>query len=59
MEIDDLIWTRNLGIYYLCRVTDKWRHDNNEENHIKDILNLVPVEFVEVGTIEIVSGVMR
>lgn len=56
MEIDDLIWTRNDGIYYLCRVTGKWRFENKEKNYRNDILNVVPVEFIEIGTIENIPG---
>jgi len=51
MEIDDLIWTRKDGVYFLCRVTDKWRFEDKEENYKNDILNVIPVEFLEIGTI--------
>lgn len=54
--IDDLVWTRYKGIYYLCRILGKWRFDNKDENYAADVLNVVPVEFVEVGTIENVPG---
>lgn len=56
IEIDDLIWTRDEGVYYLCRVTGKWRYDNSEESYRNDVLNVIPVEFIEVGTIENVPG---
>ncbi|WP_291637426.1 hypothetical protein [Clostridium sp.] len=56
IEKDDLIWTRHRGIYYICRVTGKWRHDNRDANYDADVLNIIDVEFVEVGTIENVPG---
>lgn len=56
LEINDLIWTRNNGIYYLCRVTGPWMYLSSETNYKHDILNALPVEFVKVGTIEMVPG---
>ncbi len=56
MEIDDLIWVRKNGIYYICRALSKWRYNNNDENCEADVVNIIDVEFVEVGTIESVPG---
>ena len=56
MELDDLIWTRHEGVYYLCRVRGKWYHKVDPENLEKDLENLVDVEFVKVGTQENVPG---
>lgn len=56
MEIDDLIWTRKEGVYYICRVLSKWRYDNSNENCNADVVNVIDVEFVEVGTVENVPG---
>ena len=27
MEVDDLIWTRHDGVYYLCRVLSTWKYN--------------------------------
>jgi hypothetical protein len=56
MEVDDLIWTRQEGIYYICKVLSKWRYNNSDENCEADVVNIIDVEFVEVGTIESVPG---
>lgn len=56
IEPDDLIWTRNEGIYYICRVTSKWKYSNDEEHRKEDVCNFVDVEFVKVGTIDKVPG---
>lgn len=56
MEMNDLIWTRKDGIYYICRVLGKWRYNNSEEYCEADIVNMIDVEFVEVGTVENVPG---
>lgn len=56
VEVDDLIWTRKNGIYYICRVLSKWRYDNSYENCEADVVNIIDVEFVEVGTVENVPG---
>lgn len=55
MKEDDLIWTRKDGkdgTYYLCRVTGAWDYKNSDDNYKNDIFNVVPVEFIEAGTIE-------
>lgn len=51
VEVDDLIWTRKDGTYYLCRVLSKWKYNNSNENTHADVVNTINVEFVEVGTI--------
>ena len=56
IDVDDLIWTRHKGIYYICKVESKWRHDISDENYDADVLNIIDVEFLEVGTIENVPG---
>lgn len=56
LEPDDLIWTRNDGVYYLCRVMSKWRYEDRQEYLNADVVNIVDVEFVEIGTIENVPG---
>ena len=56
IEIDDLVWTRYKGLYYLCRILGKWGFSNTDENYAADVLNIVPVEFLEVGTVENVPG---
>lgn len=56
MKIDDLIWTRSNGIYYICRVIGGWKYSNNEDNFKADIPNTIACEFVEIGSIENVPG---
>lgn len=56
MDVDDLIWTRKDGQYYLCRVLGKWHYENGEEYCSADVENVVDVEFLEVGTVENVPG---
>lgn len=56
IEPNDLIWTRNEGIYYICRVKSKWKYANDEEHIREDVCNFVDVEFVKVGTVEKVPG---
>jgi hypothetical protein len=56
IEPNDLIWTRNEGIYYICRALGKWKYANDEGHIEKDVCNFVDVEFVEVGTLEKVPG---
>lgn len=56
MELDDLIWTRNNGIYYLCRVTGSWEYHDEPEYLNKDLENVISVEFNEVGTVDEVPG---
>lgn len=53
---DDLIWVRYNGIFYICRVLSKWKYENSIEHSKADIVNIIDVEFVEVGTIENVPG---
>lgn len=57
MRIDDLIWTRLDGIYYLCRVTELWKNSKPETMHYKlDIPNYVNVEWLEIGLEQDVPG---
>lgn len=56
IEINDLIWTRYDGIYYICRVLSKWKYCNDDEHTKEDICHFVNVEYVEVGTIDNVPG---
>lgn len=56
IEIDDLVWTRHQGIYYLCRVEGKWRYESDNANYDADVVNVIPVKFIKVGTVENVPG---
>jgi hypothetical protein len=57
MRLDDLIWTRLDGIYYLCKVRELWRDliptDTDKEY---DIPNHVKVDWLKVGTEDTVPG---
>ena len=53
---DDLIWTRNQGIYYLCRVMETWHYGDTVEHRRNDLLNILGVEFIKVGTVDKVPG---
>lgn len=57
MEIDDLIWTRLNGVYYLCRVNGLWKDSKPTDMHDKlDVSNYVNVEWLEIGMEDLVPG---
>lgn len=56
IKVNDLIWTRYGGIYYICRVLSKWKYCNDEEHRKEDVCHFVDVEYVEVGTIDKIPG---
>lgn len=56
MAVDDLIWTRHNGVYYLCRVLSTWKYDCDAAHVYEDVINYVDVEFHEIGTVEMVPG---
>ncbi|MBR3637135.1 MAG: hypothetical protein IKN45_04340 [Lachnospiraceae bacterium] len=57
MEINDLVWTRLDGRYYLCRVTDLWKNRKpNKEHDVYDIGNYVKVEWLDIGMEQDVPG---
>lgn len=56
MAVDDLIWTRHNGVYYLCRVGSTWKYNCDPDHIYEDVVNYVDVEFHKVGTIETVPG---
>lgn len=56
MAVDDLIWTRHNGIYYLCRVLSTWKYNCDSAHVYEDVVNYVEVEFHEIGTMETVPG---
>ena len=56
MAVDDLIWTRHNGIYYLCRVLSTWKYNCDAAYVYEDVINYVDVEFHEIGTMEVIPG---
>lgn len=56
LKNDDLIWVRNEGVYYLCRIIGPWFYNGGEENINHDIYSGFPVEVLKVGTIDKVPG---
>lgn len=57
MKIDDLIWTRYNGIFYLCRVTNIWENSKPNDIHNKlDICNYVNVDWLKIGPENDVPG---
>lgn len=57
MQLDDLIWTRLNGIYYLCRVTGLWKDRQPTKLHFDlDISNYVQAEWLVIGTEDCVPG---
>ena len=50
MAVDDLIWTRHNGIYYLCRVLSTWKYNCDAAHVYEDVINYEDVEFHEIGT---------
>ena len=57
MALDDLIYTRFDGTYYLCRVKSKWVDSKPTADHYRhDIYNFVAVEWVSLGSEANVPG---
>lgn len=57
MKVNDLVWTRHDGFYYICRVMHTWQYNNSSDNVYHDMVNIVGVgDFVKVGTIDEVPG---
>ena len=57
MGLNDLIWTRLDGVYYLCRVTGLWRDSRPGPIHCQlDISNYVNVKWLEIGMEDLVPG---
>lgn len=57
MEINDLIWTRDLqGIYHLGRITGDWYYNTSKKCEKADLVNVRPCEWLKVGTIGAVPG---
>lgn len=57
MQLDDLIWTRLDGIYYLCKVTGLWKDSRpgNKHNQL-DVSNYVNVKWLKIGMEDLVPG---
>jgi hypothetical protein len=53
---NDLIWTRNKGMYFLARVSGSWSYRDRAENRDADIVNVRPVEMINVGDVSDVPG---
>ncbi len=56
MEIGDLVWSRDRGLYYLARVAGPWRCCDAEEHHRADMMNFRSCERHEVGAEADVPG---
>lgn len=56
MNVDDLVWTRDKGVYWLARVLSEWRYEHSPENVAADILNVRDCDWGEVGTVDAVPG---
>lgn len=57
MDMDDLIYTRFEGKYYICRVTGRWINTIPTDDHYRyDICNYVNVEWADIGTEDSVPG---
>ena len=57
MKVNDLIWTRWDGVYYLCRITSEWTKRKPEQEHSDlDISNYVNVIWLRIGTEDKVPG---
>lgn len=59
MAVDDLIWTRHNGVYYLCRVGSTWKYNCDPDHIYEDVVNYVDVEFHKVGTAVAVNQKIR
>lgn len=56
MNVDDLVYTRDKGVYWLARVLGEWRYEHSPENIAADILNVRDCDWREVGTIDAIPG---
>lgn len=57
MEVNDPVWMRSpQGIYHLCRVNGPWEYRDRPDNKDADIVNVRPVEIVQVGVETNVPG---
>jgi len=57
MQVNDLIWTRVDGIYFLCKVTGLWVNSKPEGKHYDfDVSNYVNVEWLRVGREDEIPG---
>ena len=56
MKVNDLVWIRHIGLYYLCKVLSQWEYCDDTENISHDIVNIVHVEIYKVGTVESVPA---
>lgn len=57
IRLDDLIWSRLNGVYYLCRVTGLWKDRNPEQIHRDlDISNYVGAQWLEIGPEDLIPG---
>ncbi len=57
MNVDDLCWSRNSdGIYYLGRITSKWKYKNSCEHREADVVNVRKCEWRKVGLVDSVPG---
>ena len=57
MQLNDLIWARVNGIYYLCKVTGLWINRKAEGKHYDlDVSNYVNVEWLTVGMEDLIPG---
>ena len=57
MDINDLIYTRFDGTYFLCRVKGRWIDSKPTDEHYQhDVCNYVDVEWTTIGTEDNVPG---
>jgi hypothetical protein len=57
IESDDLVWMRSLqGVYHLCKVSGPWEYRDLAEYKDADIVNVRPVDIIEVGVSTHVPG---
>jgi hypothetical protein len=57
MQIDDLIWTRDIqNNYFLGRITSDWQYQSEMENLEADIVNIRNCDWVKIGTVDSVPG---
>lgn len=56
IQKNDLVWIRNNGIYYICRIDGEWQYDSNQLLKKHDIYNFYQADIQEVGTLDFVPG---
>jgi hypothetical protein len=57
MEGGDMVWMRSpQGVYHLCRITGPWEYRDEQKYQDADVVNIRPVDIIDVGISTHVPG---